>query len=1130
MVPLKEQLSRGPAYLFLGQRWLVDANGNDPLLSQTLKKFPPAMPVVGTSGYSALLTTDAASEGAALEWMAGRCPNIVPPERMTTVAKFPWSGVFSSAIDDVLAELFRNPTRDVQRVMSTDYQPADPRSRSKLHIWYPYGNVAAPDEAGKPPLTRLGLIRRRNTATQMVAQLSEFVTSLGTLIIEGYDPDTDWHNAELFYAMVSDFEPGQVHWFGTHQTVQDNPLIKPLLNSGQLTLYADSLAQALLAGNVDDLLSDSGEDEDIWSRRLRVGKRVVSVPTDLFRQVQVTGRLITEVAFAPLRKLSAQENYSEFRTFLYESSHRPSWEAFARGFAFRREFQSLLQDTVKAQLSRPSERGRGEPVMLHGATGSGKTVALGQLAFETQRRGETPVLFIDRSTRVHSETIDRFCRWAEETGAAAVVVIWDGMTSPREYYNLHSFLQSRGRKFVLVSSTYQTDANFLRLRNSVRADSKMSATERKDFFEFLKAANFSEVISYLKDTDDESFLGQLYRALPTTRFPLQAGLGREVDHASELIQRQKLIGSASGPNGKFGTSLNDLFADLKIGPPPKTLGEVREVIAGEDIDEVRQLIGLIMVPGQFGIACPFELVMRGIGRGIDGRLLELLKSVDIFQLSEDNVGNPLVEARTALEANLIVRRTLGGPKGEIDYAIKLLLNMRASAVTGTRELDFAVDLLHNIGPHGPRQDYYRPHFARLAACLRELRTERGVRHVRLFLQESGFLREAAKNSGGLGSDEIVLPEKREHLQQALDVCDQALKQLDDHRSTRSLKSQLYVEKASTWGTLAKSEEDVTERLRMVMEAHGAAWQAFSLDSSNYYVFDVVAWTGRDILRDGSLAPEERLRVIESVAHIFAMTEGEDWGAEAAIQLDRRRFELRDLVFRSEVGQQAFENLLRRGSAAGVVIKAWQLAEGDEKQHSENKARAAQALAWMDEPRHRSVVSTDANATFLRFKLWWRSHLGHDFSATERMALPFTSELWGECLDFVRTLLNWERFREHPTLRLIEAVALFHHGESGVGFTAFEAMNKELLFPRNRVIRRFIFSDAHGRPRHFSGSVARLEGRNGELQVPSFSRRIPFFTDEANRVDLRRGDDLHGFGIAFNMLGPIAEFRLDDPRL
>jgi hypothetical protein len=1126
---LGERLAHGPAYLFLGQRWLTNSDGTDPFLQEIVRKFGGAS--TGAS-YSALIDSSAAAEPSALDWMAGRCQSIPPPERMESVAWHAWNGVFTSAIDDIMSNMFRNPTRDVQRVMSADYQPADPRSRSKLHIWHLFGNVAAPDEVGRPPLARLDLIKRKGVATQMAASIPALLTPLGVLCVDGYDPASDWFDKDQFYQAAAGLGSGQIHWFSAPEAAIDDYVVRALLEGGQLVLHKESLAQALLVLRSDGTISrDEDFDENAWVRRIRIAKRIIAVPEETFRQIHTTGRLITEQAFAPLKKLSREQTYSEFRSFLYESSHSPLWEGYSRGFAFRRDFQKTLEDSVRAQLAHPSARRRAEPIILHGATGSGKTVALGQMAFDLQAEGQYPVIFVDRGTRFRGDTIDRFCQWAEDAEAGAVVIVWDGMMSPREYLDIHSFFTSRGRKFVLVGSAYQTDVNFQQPKNSVPVSGKMELPERTRFVAFLKEIGVEvpgEAERLLLAAADNSFLSQLYRTLPATRPQLQAGLAREVARAGELLRSQRIVSPA--PEGTFGTNLGDMFASLGMQVSEESFGEKTGELAGETIDEVQQLIGLVMVPGQFGLATPFELLMRAIGSRAGPRLLEILKAIDIFNLREDNLGNPMVDARTALEAQLITRARLGSAKSEIDYAVRLLGNIRLSFVTGAREVDFAVDLLRNVGPNGPKESYYKPYFQTLASCLRALRTEAGTRHPRLLLQESLLLREAAKTETPGGETEIS-PEKRDLLDQALEVCNQALNEIDNSRPNRPLKTRLMVELASTWGTLAKAEQKPVDRVRMVDQAHETAWKAFSLDPGNHYALDVVAWTARDLLQKGGVQPEDRLRIVESVTHAFALADAQQWDTEAANQLDRRRVELRDVVFDESLSEIAFNKLLARGSAAGVVVRAWQLAESRAAVGVKpQKEDAIKALEWMDLPEHQKVVAADAHASFLRFRLWWRAKLGFDFNSGERIAVPFDVNDWEECLRTVGTLLTFEQFSGHPTLRLIEAVALFHIGDSSRGFDAFDKLATDQLFVRNRVVRRFVFSDGRAAPRRFNGTVLSVQSRDGSLHVQGLSRRIPFFVQESPRRDLRVGDDLQGFGISFNMLGPIAEFRLGETRL
>lgn len=67
------------------------------------------------------------------------------------------------------------------------------------------------------------------------------------------------------------------------------------------------------------------------------------------------------------------------------------------------------------------------PIIVHGATGTGKTVALARLAFELCVQSKVPVAFIERKPRRPSYSdIDAFAHWAEENGSSSIVLVWDG--------------------------------------------------------------------------------------------------------------------------------------------------------------------------------------------------------------------------------------------------------------------------------------------------------------------------------------------------------------------------------------------------------------------------------------------------------------------------------------------------------------------------------------------------------------------------------------------------------------------------------------------------------------------------------------------------------------------------------
>ena len=105
------QLHQGPAVLFLGQDYLRVETGTDPLLAEAQGKFGGTK---ATPDYNLLLDSTASqSPDAALTWMSECCRRLSPPEWLQSIAGFPWNSVFSSAIDPIWLQAFRNGWREV---------------------------------------------------------------------------------------------------------------------------------------------------------------------------------------------------------------------------------------------------------------------------------------------------------------------------------------------------------------------------------------------------------------------------------------------------------------------------------------------------------------------------------------------------------------------------------------------------------------------------------------------------------------------------------------------------------------------------------------------------------------------------------------------------------------------------------------------------------------------------------------------------------------------------------------------------------------------------------------------------------------------------------------------------------
>ena len=527
------------AFLLLGQRYLSLETGSDPLLGEITRRYGPEL--VDKADYFTLFEGTAPNAGdAALAWIDERCRRLSTPKWLETVSDFAWSGVYTSAVDSLLPPALRKAWRGVQPLIDEKYVPSDPRNRRMLHLTYLFGSVNHSDEAARPPLTRFEWSKRRQIAIALSRRLPDLVTPIGTLVIEGYADSRDWLAPDDLLPILDSFTAGQVHLFSTSDQLFENRDVNFLVKKGIVTIHSESLASVLSKASQEGILSlGSTPEEEQSARRVRFGKSSFIVPQELWNQASRSAVILDESNISAPRQISDDARYREFRAFLAGVEGKPNWIAFARGFAFPRDFGDVLGATLHSRLSRHGLAS--EPVIVHGQTGTGKTVALASVAFAFAQEGQYPVLYVERRSQkpIYSD-IDRFCQWAEDAGAPASLVIWDGMVEPDEYSEFLRRLTSRGRKIVLVGSCYQLEAQTAHSLGAVHAPAELSAKERMRFEEFLGAFDPSlrVTINRSNASTDRTFLVALYRILPPTRGAIRAGVTSEAGFAEELLVKR----------------------------------------------------------------------------------------------------------------------------------------------------------------------------------------------------------------------------------------------------------------------------------------------------------------------------------------------------------------------------------------------------------------------------------------------------------------------------------------------------------------------------------------------------------------------------------------------------------------
>ncbi len=1118
------KLKRGPSFLLLGQDTLRKETGHDPLLTEISRKYGDGQQIDDYNEliklFNNLIQNNYDEKESILAWMQQRCERFTSPSWLNYIAKFKWNGVYTSCIDSFWFKSFRNDWREFQSIYNDSYSPENPRNRLRLHSTFLFGSVNRMDDSERSPLSKIELIKRKPIATSLARRLKELITPLGVLIIEGYSGSSDWFDPEMLYVSTSELNQQQVHIFSASDELVENEYIKLLLEEDKLVLHKESLFSFLSYSHENGYIDLNDNSNEEFKHSIQIGDSVYGIPASIWNQTSKSATILTDSLFLPPEPISDEKKYSEFRKFLSESSIKPIWSGYNKGYSFVRNFEDDLYKVVMSSLE--DKQLQNDPIILHGQTGTGKTVALGSVAYRVREEKEYPVLFIERkSQRPSNNDLEAFCKWSEDSGAKTCLIIWDGMTEVGQYYSLLSYLVSRGRKVVIVGSSYKL-GEVGHLKNYINAPSQLEIGEQSNFLTFLNKfdPSLGLVLENQIKTNDPNFLVCLYRLLPVTRNHIRIGLNKEVENA----ERQMRIQVEEGEIEAKSTTL--AYALLRSGVISKKdlafNADDKDEIGGEQFDQLQKLIGLIMVPGKYGIRIPLEILLRTLDKSYLEGFNDIFNRTDIFKYYEDMVGNILVGPRHPLEAKLLTQYRLGGSKYEIDFIKQLLLEVRDNDFgQDSYEIQFAVDLIRCVGPNGEDSSYYAPYFLELSKTLTKLREERGVINPRLMLQEATLLREwVVKSNGNVGNknnyDELEL------LNEAERIIKKALDYVHDDKYYYPLKSAIIVEHSSIIGSQIQhyiNNNQTSSNLRtLYKEARDLIYKAKQLDPNSYYPIDVFAWITRNLLLSDKLSPIDRLEAEVDIIHIFDLVNSDDIGINQKIRFEDRKMEIGKLLDDDEMSEEAFNNLVKQGSKVGYYRKAYQIIKDvprDRRLTEVEISKCQEAVNYLESVKEK--ISNDGKCMYLLFRLWWMTKTGRPFFYEERQTLPFTKEDWMYCYRILTDLMETEDFYSTPSIKYFKGIVLFHLGYLNDSIQVFKELESEseFLYKSRRIIRSYLASNSNGNPIVYNGTVTFISNNwsKGDIYVEELRKKIRFDPKSFNK-EINLHDELT-FHIAFN---------------
>ena len=524
-----------PVVLFLGQDAWGALQQKDPILITLLDRLGRIDDV--KLGWPAVLSATGLNDND-MQWLTERYHRYVPSDAMQSLLDLAWSAVFTTSIDPKLTRRLETRGRQPEAVLSKDHSARVPRSRFRPPIYHLFGRCNETTPSLKAPQSKLELRQRITVhANNIINRIAETVTPLGILVVDGYSPKRDWLDIDEFLAPLSVSKGLRILWFGATPSMESDffsDLVEKEVIMPCPRRLIDELVELQARGEIENLgsicsdepgiisISDSNFFDPSPSIRLRV-EASASIIDDEWTN-NVTGQYEGEAEFA----------FNRFHGDF--GGARSLVEGIARGFAIKRDFENKLWEFVERALRDQGNLSRF--IILHGQSGTGKTVAVARLAYDLRIKLRVPVLFA--VGRIPQATdVDDFCAEAERSGALGTVILCDSNQTINRYRDLSNALRSRGRRVTIVGTTYNTEVNHATGSVlSVEAPAEISKTELDELI-CLVEKNCSDTrrIDW-RSVDNHHALALLYRILTSGRDRIVTGVSGEARTTEELLRQR----------------------------------------------------------------------------------------------------------------------------------------------------------------------------------------------------------------------------------------------------------------------------------------------------------------------------------------------------------------------------------------------------------------------------------------------------------------------------------------------------------------------------------------------------------------------------------------------------------------
>lgn len=749
--------------------------------------------------------------------------------RFSLLGSIGWSGIVTSLMNEMPG------FSDFRIVSNKGDIRNDYFSKKNPYITYLFGKAG--EEKTTFPIT---FDEKMVANAQKDALLSKVLSRLkmsGVLVIDGWNPDTDWLTINDFNELIS-FPPDRVYIFGIHEE-KLNRQLKHLVNKGIVHLYPDDLYTSLRSAGYEacDVSGYSfSEDEDgieitIDSVFDKTERSVQRLSYQIVNQLDSSINVLDDTILDNPDYIDREEF---FLRFLTTENNLPLWGGYASGFYFKRDKDDELFEKVQKQLLN-TDPSKSCVVLLEGNNSSGKTATLGNLAYRLKGLKKYPIIYITSKMNEQEQYIEleRLIKnhINAKMGARKTVIIWDKNTYAKDdvYEGMRKSLEECN--VVIVGSKYIADSeNDTKAYELVTLDDHLSEdTEMGNLREMLQtiskiyADNLDIVIekinSVLSDVEQEInrfksekgnwFLLIFYRLFEELHDIQKRSVGYETQQAQNRIV--DFLSSYS----------SEVYSQNAFSKMYEMLGFLRPDNTDRYKTNISNIFNMLAVAGKFEIELPAMIIFRVYDGLIENWEIFIHKiehsSMIMVELHEDGI--MMAHFRRPLEAALFLEQQVNNYEDLLNLEVESLLNIIEN--TNFNDMDGidsealqVVNLIRKFGPNGPEPAKYKKFFYKIAETINKVNNDINDEAV---LVASHLVREAYASEDFDDNAEAALLEARKRLRKAINKYgnkskSQQLVRLKVELSANLLKS------ISPDGDFSEEEKELYAELESYLES------------------------------------------------------------------------------------------------------------------------------------------------------------------------------------------------------------------------------------------------------------------------------------------------------------------------